>query len=225
LAFFLGAAALRSRSSQRRAIRPGACVFEEDAMRPASEARILWDRSYDPTVLVAAAVSTDPHDEQAFDLCRQAVPTTLVVVPGGAEEVLLGRGAWSIRLSIVRGTLRDGPVRLEYALRGLVGLDAPILTLRRLLALQRDGGFSSVLFPALSRGRRWAMLVRTLDALAIDPGQKAVATALYGAATVAAEWNGRSDFLRSRVRRLIKQARSLAAGGYIDLLRTPPRLP
>jgi hypothetical protein len=148
-------------------------------------------------------------------------PRLWCIDPGGGEEVLIGRGAQSIRMSIVRGTLREGPVRLAYALSGLTALDAPILTLRRLLALQRDGRFSPPLYPALTRGRRWAMLIRTLDALAVDPGQRVIATALYGNSLVVAEWAGRSDFLRSRVRRLIRQALGLAAGGYLQLLGNP----
>ncbi len=206
---------------RRAAIRPGACAFEEDPARPASEARILWDRRLDPSVLVAEAIPTRPYDAEAFDLYGQRVPTTVILDPGGGEEVLIGRGAWSILMSIVRGTLHEGPVRLVYALSGLTALDAPVLTLRRLLALHRDGRFSPALYPALTRGRRWAMLIRTLDALAVDPGQRAVATALYGNSLVVAEWTGRSDFLRSRVRRLIRQALGLAAGGYLELLGNP----
>jgi len=109
--------------------------------------------------------------------------------------------------------LREGPVRLASILHGLNSLDAPILTLRRLLALPRDGRFSPALFPPPASGRRSMMPLRTLDALAADTGQRAVAIALFGQGAVAAEWNGRSDFLRSRVRRLIKQARHLADGG------------
>jgi len=189
--------------------------------RPASEARILWNRRLDPSVLVAEAIPTHLGDAEAFDLYGQKVPTTVVIDPGGSEEVLLGRGAKTIRMSIVRGTLREGPVRLAYALSGLTALDASILTLQRLLALHRHGSFSPKLFPAPASGRRWAMLIRTLDALAVDRGQRAVATALYGKPAVAAEWTGRSDFLRSRVRRLIRQACRLAAGGYLELLRIP----
>jgi hypothetical protein len=175
-------------------------------------------------VLVADAVRAVPGAE-AFELHDQTVPVTLVVEPGGREELLLGRGAWSIRLSIRSGTLREGPVRLAYALDGFGALDAPLLTLRRLLALQRDHRFPVALFPRRSGGRRWVRLVAALDALAIDPRQRAVATALYGAPVVNADWVGRSDFLRSRVRRLIRQARQLAGGGYIDMLCNPWILP
>ena len=58
------------------------------------------------------------------------------------------------------------------------------------------------------------ILLRTLDALAIEPRYRAVAIALFGAERVAQDWNSSSDFLKSRVRRLVAQADRLARGDF-----------
>jgi hypothetical protein len=43
--------------------------------------------------------------------------------------------------------------------------------------------------------------------------------ALFGEATVEADWNGRSAYLRSRVQRLIRLGEALVQGEYRRLLR------
>lgn len=146
------------------------------------------------------------------------MPTTVLSSPGG-EEILLGDGPRSVRISVATGSLLAGPARLSYRVSGTDALDIRLLALRRFAALQRSGRFPKTLFEPCPRTRRWAELVKTLEALAMNPSQRDVANQLYGDARVTAEWHGTSDYLRSRVRRAIVSTRQLAAGGYLSLLR------
>jgi hypothetical protein len=169
-------------------------------------------------VIVVDAERAASGDPQRFDLFAQSVPATLVRAPQ-CEELLLGGGLRSLRLSIVSGTLLAGPVRLSYHLAGTDSLETRLLALRRFAGLQRHSRIPKSLFPVRPHANRWARVISALEALAIDPSPRAVAIRVYGEAIVAAEWDGSSDFLRSRVRRLTAWARHLAAGGYLSLLK------
>jgi hypothetical protein len=209
----------RWRSSPPTAARaPGGCAFAEDPARPAREARLFWDARIDPHVIVAHARPTDRADPQRFDILALPVPVTILAGPG-VEELLLGEGDRTVRISIAEGSVLRGPARLAYQLAGTDALDRRLLALRRLAALQLRGRLPRFLFEEHARAGRWSWLVATLEALAIDPSHRAVATRLFGADTVAAEWDGRSDYLRSRVRRLVAEARHMATGGHVALLR------
>ncbi|RZF60853.1 DUF2285 domain-containing protein [Sphingomonas populi] len=146
-------------------------------------------------------------------------PVTHLSLPAGGEQVLLGSGPRSIRLSVAQGTLLDGPVRLAYQLRGTDRLEIRLLALRRLAAFLRNRQMPAALFPVGAKARRWVETLRVLDALALTSRHRSVAEHLFGAALVRRDWSGGSDYLRTRTHRLIGQARALAAGGYLDLVR------
>lgn len=113
----------------------------------------------------------------------------------------------------------NGPVRFNFQLADTPQLDMQILALRRFAALRHHGHVPASLMPRPANLARRILLIRTLDALASSPHRRAVAIALFGEARVKAEWVGRSEHLKSRVRRLITDARRLAAGGYRDLFK------
>ena len=139
----------------------------------------------------------------------------------GAEHVLIGDGACHVRLDITGATILEGPVRLRYDIPGLAGMEAKLLTLRRLVGLVRLGRFPRGLFPLppARRARRWMMALRALDARRAGATHREIAAALFGEARVAADWDGSSAYLRCRVQRLIRLGQALAQGGYRDLLR------
>ncbi|NIJ21107.1 outer membrane receptor protein involved in Fe transport [Sphingomonas naasensis] len=61
--------------------------------------------------------------------------------------------------------------------------------------------------------------LRVGDAIADGASYREMAIALYGEERVRAEWQGRSDFLMTRVRRRATEAKAMAAGGWRALLR------
>ncbi|WP_372892371.1 DNA -binding domain-containing protein [Sphingomonas sp.] len=121
-----------------------------------------------------------PGDRDAFDLLALPGPATHLSLAGAGEHLLLGRGPRTIRLSIARGTLLDGPVRLAYQLAGTDRLELRLLALRRLAAFLRHGRLPASLFPGSGRTKRWTELLRALDALATSSSHRAVAEAVFG---------------------------------------------
>lgn len=144
---------------------------------------------------------------------------TVAADSDGIEHAVLSDGWHHIRLDVGFGTLTGGtPVVLSYGLRGLASAIVKLIPLRRLLDLCRHSRFAATLFPEDRRIARWIELLRVHDALTDGASHREIAIALYGDERVTREWSGRSDSLRSRVRRLAKDARSMARGGYRSLL-------
>jgi hypothetical protein len=93
-----------------------------------------------------------------------------------------------------------------------------LLPLRRFLDLCRHRRFSRSLFPRDLRIDRWIEVLRVHDALKDGASQREIGGALFGKERITRDWNDASDSLRSRVRRLSREARAMAAGGYRSLL-------
>ena len=167
------------------------------------------------------AVPANPDDPDAFDLGRLACPILVLRDTSGVEHLLVGDGTCHVRLDVTSGTMLEGPVRLRFEFAGLAGMEAKLLTLRRLVALVRLGRFPRGLFPLppAPRARRWMMALRALDARRAGATHREIAAALFGESRVAADWDGSSAYLRCRVQRLIRLGEALVQGAYRDLLR------
>lgn len=165
------------------------------------------------------ASPTGSRNPDGFDPAAMAPWLTVVMGGDGREHVVLSDGWHRIRIDLLAGTVTAGhPVVFDFQLRGIAGVVAKLPPLARLVALCRRRRFVQSLFPEDRRIARWIDLLRVHDALAAGASQREIAAALYGAERVAREWAGRSDSLRSRVRRMVRDARAMAAGGYRSLL-------
>lgn len=183
--------------------------------RSAIAARPVWRHEISPFVLEADAADAGDDDER-LDLERLEHYVTLVPDPGGTEHLLLSDGSRSIRVDIVSGTLRAGPALLRYRLAGF-RIAKPLLVLRQLLALCRSGQFSAVLHPREQRAARWILLLRAHDALVAGASQRDIAERLLGL-ELTGRWRLQASSLRSRAQRLVREARRMAAEGYVSLL-------
>jgi len=200
----------------------GGCTFAEDPLRDAVRARILWRAELDPGTLLVAVVPVAAGDPDAFDPARFARWLTVTADADGWEHAVLSDGFRHIRIDVEAGSLRLGqPVRLSYRLAGVASAAPKLLPLRRLIALCQRGRFAASLFPADRRIRRWLEVLRVHDAIRHGASQREIAMVLFGSERVDADRTGRADSLRSRVRRMVREARLLASGGYRLLLRGP----
>jgi hypothetical protein len=170
------------------------------------------------------AAPAEVGDADAIPLARLASWLTVVVGADGREHAVLSDGRHHLRLDIAAGRF-DGQeaVALEYLLHGVRSAEPRLLTLRRLFSLCRHRRFARTLFPADPRQPRLVAMLRVSDALAVGASQREIAAELFGREAMTRDWNGRSDALRSRLRRLVREARAMAKGGYLDLLRKRAR--
>lgn len=159
-------------------------------------------------------------DPDGLDPARLARWLTVAVDAAGREHAVLSDGYRHIRLDIESGSLRLGrPVLLSHRLKGIASVAPKLLPLRRLIALCQRGRFAASLFPADRRIGRWLETLRVYDALREGATQREIGAVLFGRERIEQDWGDGADSLRSRVRRLIREARAMAQGGYRTLLR------
>lgn len=182
------------------------------------ESRLFWHTDVDPSVVVAEAEPVPSSHADAFDIARFGDRAVLITDGHGRELVLLTDGVGEIQLDVRGGTLAAGPVRLRYRVEGLAHVDAKLRTLTRLSALCRLGRFPKSLFPPETAAAKWANALQAFDGMTAGASQREIAAVLFGERLVREEWNGRSDFLRLRVQRLLAYARRMVDGGYRSLL-------
>jgi hypothetical protein len=167
----------------------------------------------------------DVRNPDALRLAALAPWLTIVASGDGREHAVISDGLHHVRLDVEAGRLSgQEAVVLDYRIRGLHSAEPHVQTLRRLLGLCRHRRFIRALFPPDPRMPRLITTLRVADALAEGASQREIATALFGTDAMSRDWSSRSDALRSRIRRLVREARGSAAGGYRQFLRLSSRL-
>ena len=205
--------------------RPGGCTFAEDPDLAAPEARLIWHAGLDPGTLEVEAVAASPHAPDAIDPATLGAWLTLAADAHGREHAVISDGWHRIRLDIILGTLSQGPVVLRCGVAAGGSALPKLLPLRRLVDFALHRRFARALYPADPRVARWLMALQVRDGLVDGASHREIAEALYGTERVESDWEGRSDSLRSRVRRLVAEARRLSRGGYRLMMRRSARPP
>lgn len=180
-------------------------------------ARPVWRSKVHPFVLGVEA--GPPDGDEPFDLQRFRPISTLVRAVDDRQHLLLSDGFRAIRIDVLAGTIADAPAELRYRLAGLVSAERSLLTLRRFLALWRNGCFSCSLHPDETRARRWVLMLRVHDALAAGAAQREIAATMLSTEAGEPRWRTHSPSIRAQVQRLVRGARGMASGGYLELLR------
>ena len=198
----------------------GGSTFAENPARVAPDARILWHAALDPGTLEISVQPASPDDPDCLVIEHIAPWLTCVEGSNGSEHAVLSDGWRHIRIDVSGGRLSgQKAVHLHYRLHGMTSARSRMLPLRRFLGLCQHRRFGLSLFPRDPQTHRWLEMLRVHDAVQDGASHREIASALFGESRVDTDWNGRSDSLRSRVRRLVRDARAMAAGGYRSLLR------
>lgn len=181
-------------------------------------ARPIWSADAHAHVLSARVEPCAPGDD-SLDLREVGSILTHIRTEDGRGHLLFSDGYRSIRLDLLAGWHDEGPMLLHYRLAGFASAEKPLLALRRLTSLRRTGGFSRMLHAPEVRARRWVLLLRVHDALQAGADQRRIAGELLSSVASEAKWRSEAPSLRSQVQRLVRNAKSMAAGGYRRLLR------
>ena len=198
----------------------GGFIFAERPDLEAPDARIIWHSEFDPSTLRMSVIPVDRAGPDHLDVTRLVPWLAIATDSDGREHAVLSDGWRHIRIDVEAGSLvGSGQVLLEYRLTGIAGAQSATLALRRFLQLALHHRFAASLFPRDPRMARWLTLLRVSDALRAGASQREIGRVLFGDARVDLDWNERSESLRSRVRRLVGDARAMARGGYRFLLR------
>jgi hypothetical protein len=195
----------------------GGFTFTEDPACGADRAVIAWTAVQNRAVIALDAQHS--NNSNAFDFRKYRGRTAVIVDNSGKEHIVLSDGSSQIVADIDSGSVLVGPVSLKLIVpdHALVGMHLGQLQ-KLISALAHPDG----LIPAHRNRNAAHKLVTALqvaDALAAGASQRDIAVALFGTRRVCSDWNTASDALRSQVRRLIKRARQLSAGGWRNISR------
>jgi hypothetical protein len=196
------------------------CLHVPDPGLRFTDTPVLWSADVDPSVLRVIASPAQGNDRAAFDLLRWGAAATLVIGLDGREFLLLrqpGRG--DLRIDVLSGSLRDGPVSLLHDFGGLADVEPALGALRRCLILCQTGDLPAVRLRASQGLRRQIQALRVHDALAQGGSIRDIGILLFGCDRIRQEWPGPGDALKSQCRRLIMLSRLMVDGGYKMLLR------
>lgn len=187
-----------------------------DPQLQSDDARPIWRAGHLDGVLHVRATSCE-NEVDAFVLDRFSELASLSCA-GGEEHMLLCDGRAYLRLDIVDGSVRRGPVRLHYELCGFSQLAGPLLTLKRFVRFVQTGVLSKEQSSKRTH-ERIVTLLRTADALRRGATQREIATVLLDGDAARPNWRLDQPSLRSRVQRLVRLTRQMQEGGYRALLR------
>jgi hypothetical protein len=182
------------------------------------EARPVWHRSVDPAVLVVEARPGGTNDA-SFSLDAFTAFAALRACRCGEEHLLLSDGWRQVRLDIVAGTLRDGPVHLHTQVGDCALAPARVLAMRRLLALCGHGRFPNGLFRSPPWLAHRINELRVSDAMQDEASYQQTIRVLFNNPIPERRWRAGNEYWISRVRRLRKAALAMAAGGWRSLLK------
>lgn len=197
----------------------GVFVHAERGAEAGQHEWLFWHPDVDPSVVRVQAEQVSQTSVGVFDLSRFADTVDLLRDPQGHEWLLVSDRFGQVQLEITEGSLLAGPVTLHFEVTGFRQLGAKLRTLTRLEALHRIGRFPKSLFPVETGAKKWARALQAYDGMVAGASQREIAVALLGEAYVREEWNGRSDFLRARIQRILQFGRSMVDGGYRKILQ------
>jgi hypothetical protein len=188
----------------------GGCDFAADPSKSAGEAKVAWNPDIDPGVVVLSSLpSLWQSSEPSLDAASRQTPDN-------AHRMLGNEPPHDV--IVLDNQLPGTP------LGAIVALDEALpMRLAATLALWRSmKGDERELPPEITPQRRQRLILglRALDGTVEGQSQREIARGLFGASRVPTGPAWKSHHLRSRIIRLLTDARALRDGGYRSLLRS-----
>ena len=139
--------------------------------------------------------------------------------PNGMEHVRFYDAGRSIQL-VCRGvSILSETISLYIPYAELRQSKETLLTLKRLIALDRNGEFPSSLFNPHPRARHVRFALQALDGDLAGAHHREIAEAILGPEAVAEGWSGTTRYAKSQFYRYLNYGRALIEGKYLELLR------
>lgn len=200
-----------------RAEKWGLHAFADPALC-AGEAPVFWHANALKRVVRVSA--RKPHNGEHGSVRRlsdfKASRRAIIGVDGVPVVLIKGRGV-QIPLEIRGLPVLTAPFTPVFELHDLTDLTAQTELLRRLQSFSEAACGASERLPSMSDERLQHALI-ALDESLKGHTYRQIAITIFGEKKVAEEWQGASQFLKDRTRRLVAKGTELMKGGYRELL-------
>ena len=212
-----GTQLLRLRRRFPRAERWGLHAFPDPKLC-ASQAPVFWHANVLKRVVRLNAVKPNEGEDVArrtlaeFKADRRAV----IGVDGMPLVLMKGRGV-HVAVDIRGLPVLTAPFDPVFELRDLDDVSAQTELLKRLQRFTEPAAKAAQRPPFASDERLHHALI-ALDESLKGKSYRQIAITIFGEKRVAEEWQGPSQFLKDRTRRLVTKGTELMKGGYRDLL-------
>lgn len=212
-----GTKLLRLRRRFPRAEQWGLYAFADPTL-PGREAPVFWHEKALQRVVRLNVTSlkgrnaATPRTLADFKVDRRAV----IDVDGQPLVVMKGRGTY-VPVEIQGLSVLTSPFSPVFELHDLADLSAQTELLKR---LQRFAEVDPKIIqkPPFTTDERLHHALIALDESLSGKTYRQIAITIFGEKLVAEEWQGASQFLKDRTRRLVAKGTELMRGGYRDLL-------
>jgi len=208
---------LRLRRRYLQAERFGLYAFADPA-KPAGRAPIFWLAGATRRLVNARCTTTEQgFHRSAMTLGTFKAQRLAAIAADGTHVVTMKREDSRIALKLVGLPVLTRPFRITFEVDGLDNIGAQtdaLKVLQRLAAADAAKAFRS----PFANNERLCHALIALDLSIAGKTYRQIAVALFGKETVAADWQGASQFLKDRTRRLVAKGHELMNGGYRDLL-------
>ncbi|WP_334538087.1 DUF2285 domain-containing protein [Bradyrhizobium sp. AZCC 2230] len=144
------------------------------------------------------------------------VSRTAVIGVDGVPVVTLKGPSSYVLLKIYGLPALASPASLVFELDDLEDIEGQTECLKTLQRFREDP--AAVHRSPFANDERLRHALIALDGALAGKTYRQIAIAIFGEKHVAEEWNGMSQFLKDRTRRLVAKGRELMQGGYRDLL-------
>lgn len=178
----------------------------------------------DPSAPVVEVTAARARDQAVLDLRNLALPAMVVRSQDDQQHVLICDGARRLRLTVADGDALAGAVTFRWRLPAQAA-PAALESVRGLLALCEVGRLPSRALRRTAKPQRWLESLRAHDARRSGASQRDIAALLFGEQRVGEDWNGRSEYMRMRVLRLLRTAHQLSTSyrSVLGLSEAPGR--
>lgn len=184
----------------------GDCTFAENPAHDCTQAKPIWSVDVNPCAL-RARIDTARSVGSLLDPIRHV---TLARTGAGIAHLVLSAPGEPLRIDIVEGALRDGPVAIAPVVDLARDLNCQFRAIRRLTGLLSGGAVTAV-DPRLDR---LVTALRVLDARTAGVSLRDIGLRLIGGS----EWPGDGEHLKSKARRLVGSAERLRRAGPAGVL-------
>jgi hypothetical protein len=212
-----GTRLLRLRRRFPRAERWGLYAFADPAIA-ARQAMVFWHiTALKRLVRVRAAPPNHRHDLTPLTLSSFNVDRAAAIGVDNVPLVLMKGPGVHIPLEIHDVAVLTNSFAPVFEIDGFADLNAQTELLKRLHRFTEQAP-SAANRPAFAIDERLHHALIALDESLRGKTYRQIAIAIFGEKKVAEEWQGPSQFLKDRTRRLVAKGTELMKGGYRDLL-------
>lgn len=190
-----------------------------DPRQPAPTAPVIWLGEGTAPAIYAGADRNASDVARDFDLERFAAPLHVHFGPDGAQYVVIKSPVRHVTL-VVRGHLVTvGSVKLAFTIPSLTAMNLQLDAIQALAHIALGRRLS---IPPDRPGAAERLHLR--DAIIAYDGERAgmtrreIATVIYDAARVAAEWTDPNGRLKAVIKRDVRRGRHMVAGGWRDMI-------